>query len=143
MSSLGGHRRSGASGNHDESGNSMGHGGFGVSVSNGGVSTTSRGILEVLGLGGARKALNWTEPAETKESWAGPAETKESWAGPAETKESWAGFIYNSTFCIYCGMKGQDSIYIYILIKYFILCKTFVKDKQRKQREQYNIVYRT
>ncbi len=70
---------------------------------------TSRGILEVLGLGGARKALNWTEPAEkaswagpaeTKESWtgpaekaswAGPAETKESWAGPAETKESWAG----------------------------------------------------
>ncbi len=42
----------------------------------------SRGILEVLGLGGARKALNWTEPAE-KASWAGPAETKESWAGPA------------------------------------------------------------
>ncbi len=48
------------------------------------------GTLEVLGLGGARKTLNWTEPAE-KESWAGPAETKESWAGPAETKESWAG----------------------------------------------------
>ncbi len=43
---------------------------------------TSRGILEVLGIGGARKALNWTEPAE-KASWAGPAETKESWAGPA------------------------------------------------------------
>ncbi len=51
MSSLGGHRRSGASGNH-ESGDSMGHGGFGVSVSNGGKllprkflrnSTTSRG----------------------------------------------------------------------------------------------------
>ncbi len=36
MSSLGGHRRSGASGNHDESGDSMGHGGSGVSVSNGG-----------------------------------------------------------------------------------------------------------
>ncbi len=36
MSSLGGPRRSGASGNQDESGNSMGHGGFGVSVSNGG-----------------------------------------------------------------------------------------------------------
>ncbi len=42
----------------------------------------SRGILEVLGLEGARKALNWTEPVE-KASWAGPAETKESWAGPA------------------------------------------------------------
>ncbi len=36
VSSLGGHRRSGASGNHDESGDSMGHGGSGVSVSNGG-----------------------------------------------------------------------------------------------------------
>ncbi len=35
-----------------------------------------------LGLGDARKALNWTEPTE-KVSWAGPAETKESWAGPA------------------------------------------------------------
>ncbi len=106
----------------------MGHGGFGASVSNGGKlppqkvlgelhylkgalwrRKRKRGILEVLGLGGARKALNWTEPtekaswagpAETKESWtgpaakaswAGPAETKESWAGPAETKESWAG----------------------------------------------------
>ncbi len=70
---LGGHRRSGASGSQDESGDSMGHGGFGVSVSNGGKlpsrkflgnSTTSRGhsaganvrgILEVLGLRGARK----------------------------------------------------------------------------------------
>ncbi len=28
----------------------------------------------MLGLGGARKTLNCTEPAETKESWAGPAE---------------------------------------------------------------------
>ncbi len=42
-------------------------------------------------LGGARKALNWTEPAETKVSWAGPAERKVSWAGPAERKVSWAG----------------------------------------------------
>ncbi len=28
--------------------------------------------------GGAREALNWTEPAETKGSWTGPAETKVS-----------------------------------------------------------------
>ncbi len=41
------------------------------------------GALEALSLWGARKALNWTEPAETKVSWAGPAETKVSWAGPA------------------------------------------------------------
>ncbi len=74
--SLGGHGRSRASGSQDESGDSMGHGGFGVSVSNGGKlppesswgtplpqrgtldARTSRGILEVLGLGDARKALN-------------------------------------------------------------------------------------
>ncbi len=73
MSSLGGHRRSGASGNHDESGDSMGHGGIrGLSEQWRGAppmkvlgelhylegARTSRGILEVLGLGGARKALN-------------------------------------------------------------------------------------
>ncbi len=78
---------------------------------------TSRGILEVLGLGGARKALNWTEPAEkaswagpaeTKESWAGPAETKESWAGPAETKESWAGPA-GSGLCELLGRSGLRS----------------------------------
>ncbi len=40
------------------------------------------GTLEALSLGGARKALNWTEPAE-KVSWTGPAETKVSWVGPA------------------------------------------------------------
>ncbi len=53
----------------------------------------------MLGLGGARKALNWTEPAK-KASWAGPAETKESWAGPAETKESWAGPAETKEGCI-------------------------------------------
>ncbi len=49
---------------------------------------TSGGILDVLSLRGAREALNWKEPAETKVSRTGPAETKESRTGPAETKES-------------------------------------------------------
>ncbi len=38
-----------------------------------------RDALEALSLGGAREALNWTEPAETKGSWTGAAETKVSW----------------------------------------------------------------
>ncbi len=57
---------------------------------------TSRGILEVLCLGGARKALNWTEPAETKASWAGPAgaDSASSWDGAgagADSVSSWDG----------------------------------------------------
>ncbi len=48
------------------------------------------GALDALSLGGARKTLNWMEPAE-KVSWTGPAEMKVSWAGPAETKVSRTG----------------------------------------------------
>ncbi len=44
---------------------------------------TSEAILEVLSLGGAREALNWKEPAETKVSRTGPAETKVSRTEPA------------------------------------------------------------
>ncbi len=46
---------------------------------------TSGGILDVRSLGGAREALNWKEPAETKVSQTGPAETKESRTEPAGT----------------------------------------------------------
>ncbi len=48
---------------------------------------TSGGILDVLSLGGAREALNWKEPAETKVSQTGPEETKESRTEPAGAGE--------------------------------------------------------
>ncbi len=52
---------------------------------------TSRDILDVLGLGNAREAPNWTESAEEEASWTGPAKTTVRWTGPAEKKMSWTG----------------------------------------------------
>ncbi len=52
---------------------------------------TSRDILDVLGLGNAREAPNWTESAEAEASWTGPAKTTVRWTGPAEKKMSWTG----------------------------------------------------
>ncbi len=43
----------------------------------------SGGILDVLSLGGAREALNWKEPMETKVSRTGPAGTLGSRTKPA------------------------------------------------------------
>ncbi len=49
------------------------------------------GTREALNLRGAREALNWTEPAETKVSWTRPVGMKASWTGPAERNASWTG----------------------------------------------------